>query len=84
MAAHWTVVPMVTGLNPCEGKGLFPGPRASLSHPAPNGYLTLVLGGWVMRGTHKAVACQCCITCQTDHLSWSVDATIFCIEGASV
>ena len=41
VAAHWTVVPMVTGSNPCEGKGLFPGPRASLSHPAPNGYLTL-------------------------------------------
>ena len=41
VAAHWTVVPMVTGSNPCEGKGLFPVPRASLSHPAPNGYLTL-------------------------------------------
>ena len=35
-------VPMVTGSNPYEGKDLFPGPRACLSHPAPNGYLTLV------------------------------------------
>ena len=42
VAARSTGVPMVTGSNPCQGKDLFPGPRASLSHPAPNGYLTLV------------------------------------------
>ena len=58
-------------------------PRASLSHPAPNGYLTLVRrlgnawnpqsrGLWTLHHL------------PTDHLSWSVDATIFCIERASV
>ena len=83
VAARSTSVPMVTGSNPCQGKDLFPGPRASLSHPAPNGYLTLVRrlgnawnpqsrGLWTLHHL------------PTDHLSWSVDAIIFCIEGASV
>ena len=35
--AHSAGVPMVTGSNPCYGKDLFPGPRASLSPPrVPN------------------------------------------------
>ena len=42
VAARSTGVPMVMGSNPCQGKDLFQGPRASLSHPALNGYLTLV------------------------------------------